>query len=309
MIRIGTRGSKLAVWQAHHVAERLTEANIEAEIITIETKGDKMLNKPMSKLGSKGVFTAELEEQLKIQKIDIAVHSAKDLQSDLPDGLEILAYMKREDPHDVLVSYNTNTKMSDFDRTFVIGTSSTRRVALLRHYYPHIRTADSRGNLQTRMKKLDEGYYDALVLSYAGVARMNFQQYIVEKLPVETFTPPVGQGCIAIECHRDLDDDKKDIIYKLLNDKNSENCLLAERSFLKTLQGGCSIPSFGLATLDENNQITLVGGIISIDGQQIVRDTQRGNHKDALDLGEHTANEVLRKGGDRILEEIKKVLF
>lgn len=304
-IKIGTRGSRLALWQANFVAETLKKEGIQTEIITIETKGDKITNKPVSKIGAKGVFTAEIEAQLLSGKIDIAVHSAKDMQSALPEGLDIIAYTERENPADVLISFNKYARLQDFDNSFVVGTSSTRRIALLRHYFPHVRTAEARGNLQTRMKKLEEGYYDALVLAYAGVKRMDYSEFIVDILPPERFTPPVGQGTIAIEASHKMNAEKRNTLRKLLNHDATEKCLLAERAFLKTLEGGCSIPSFGWATL-RNEQISLMAGIVAMDGTPLIRETLQGNTTEAEQIGNQLAQQVLALGGKEILQNLKK---
>ena len=207
-IRIGTRGSKLALWQAHFVEKKLQDGGLATEIVIIETKGDKILDRALSKIGSKGIFTEELEEQLQNGDIDIAVHSAKDLQSDLGEAFEILAFLERERANDVLISHNTSLSLRQKE-PFVIGTSSTRRTATLRHFYPHLKTVDMRGNLQTRLRKLEEGHCDALLLAYAGVHRMGYDNQIAEYLSLEEFTPAVGQGSVAIECAVSLPTDKK----------------------------------------------------------------------------------------------------
>jgi hydroxymethylbilane synthase len=303
-IRIGTRGSKLALWQANYVADLLQKGGATTELVLVETKGDKILNKALSKIGSKGVFTEELEEHLRQKEVDIAVHSAKDVQSTLPDDLELIAFSEREEVHDVLISFNTDARLDTFNSSYIIGTSSTRRVAQLKHYYPKIRTADVRGNLQTRMKKLEKGNYDALILAYAGVHRMGFSKYIVEAMPTDKFTPAVGQGCVAIEAAKNLDSDKVDLIRKYVNNVDTERCLRAERAYLKTLEGGCSIPVFGLARI-KNQQIELNGGIISLNGQDLVRHRVTGGLDDGANIGQQLAELVLQDGGGEILSEIK----
>ena len=205
-IKIGTRKSKLALWQAHHVAGLLENAGVETELVTMETKGDKVLDVSISKIGSKGVFTEELEEKLAQGEVDIAVHSAKDMQSRLPEGFEIIAFSEREKVNDVLVS---DREVQLTDSTLTIGTSSTRRVAMLRHYYRHIRVVDMRGNLQTRIQKMKDGACDALLLAYAGVHRMGYDDMIRQSISIAEFTPAVGQGCMAIESHLQLDPAKK----------------------------------------------------------------------------------------------------
>ncbi|MCF2501702.1 MULTISPECIES: hydroxymethylbilane synthase [Dyadobacter] len=302
-IKIGTRGSKLALWQAYYVEGLLNEGGIDTEIVIIETKGDKILTRSLSKIGSKGVFTQELEDQLLDGSIDIAVHSAKDLQSQLDDAFELIAFTEREKANDVLVSHNTELSLKSGE-AFVVGTSSTRRVAVLRHFYPHIQTVDMRGNLQTRLRKLNEGHCDALLLAYAGVHRMEYDDKIAEHLLLDEFTPAVGQGSVAIECAVNLAEEKKAIIKKLINHSQTETCLLTERAFLKRLQGGCSIPVFGMATLHED-QINITGGIISLDGQELIRRTETGSISFPEELGTALADELLEAGADRILREIK----
>ncbi|HAS42676.1 MAG TPA: hydroxymethylbilane synthase [Microscillaceae bacterium] len=303
-IKIGTRGSKLALWQAQYVAELLKKGGANPELVIIETKGDKIQNKALSKIGSKGVFTEELEEQLREKKIDIAVHSAKDVQSNLADDLSLIAFSQREQVNDVIISFNGDARLDTFSSSHIIGTSSTRRIAQLRYYHPKVRTADVRGNLQTRLKKLEKGNYDALILAYAGVHRMGYHNYIVEKLPTDQFTPAVGQGCVAIEAANNLDKDKLALIRQQINDEPTEKCLRAERAFLRTLEGGCSIPVFGLATL-QNDQLILNGGIISLGGEKLIKEQVSGHFEEAENLGKQLAQTVLQSGGGQILEEIK----
>jgi len=310
-IRIGTRGSKLALWQAHYVEQKLKAHNIGTEIVIIDTKGDKILDRALSKIGSKGVFTEELEEQLRKGKIDIAVHSAKDLQSELSDDLELIAFTEREQANDVLVSYTKNLALKN-GKSFIIGTSSTRRVAMLKHYYPHIRIVDMRGNLQTRLRKLEEGQCDALLLAYAGVHRMGYDDLIIEQLSPTEFVSPVGQGCVAIEAAKSLADDKRAIIRELINDTDTEICLLTERAYLRRLQGGCSIPSFGRVMLvkDEegNAHLKMTAGLISLDGQKLIKVIEEGALTEGEQLGINVAENVLANGGTEILQSIKESL-
>ncbi len=305
-IRIGTRGSKLALWQAEHIAQLLRPSGMKTEIITIDTKGDKILDVTIGKIGSKGVFTEEIEAKLLDGSIDIAVHSAKDLSSELPDELELIAFTEREQVNDVLVS--TNKHLDLFKTGLRIGTASTRRVAFLKHYYPNIEAVTVRGNLQTRIEKMKAGECDALMLAYAGVHRMGYDHLIAEKIETSYFVPAVGQGCIAIECHKKLDFKKKDAVQRYINHPDTEDCLRAERSFLKTLQGGCSIPSFGYAHY-EGNLITLKAGIISLDGKRVVKIKDAAPAIEAKELGRRVAMEVLAEGGHEILEKIKKNLI
>ncbi len=304
-IRIGTRGSKLALWQANHVADLIRPSGYRTEIVPIETRGDKMLSVSIAKIGSKGVFTEEIEEQLLKGTIDVAVHSAKDVSSYMPDELELIAFTEREVPNDVVISRD---KQITLDRqTVTIGTSSTRRIAFVKHFYPHANTVSIRGNLQTRLAKLDAGDCDALILAFAGVHRMEYDHLITERIDTSYFVPPVGQGTIAVECHKKLSFEKKEIIRRWVNDGNTEDCLRAERAFLKTLEGGCSIPSFGYAWL-EGQTVTLKAGIISLDGKELIKIKKSAPIEDGKELGKGIANEVLAKGGDRILREIRRKL-
>jgi hydroxymethylbilane synthase len=303
IIRIGTRGSKLALWQAEHVAQLIKPSGYKTEIIIIETQGDKMLDVSIAKIGSKGVFTEELEAKLLDGSIDVAVHSAKDLPSDLPEELELIAFTERELVNDVLVSTQSVNLTSD---KLTIGTSSTRRVAFLNHFYPNAQAVSVRGNLQTRIKKMEAGACDALLLAYAGVHRLGYDHLIVEKLETSYFVPAVGQGSIAVECHKKLAFDKKEIIQRWVNHEETEDCIRTERAFLKTLQGGCSIPAFGYAYFD-GGLITLKAGIISLDGQQVVKTKRTSTVAESKELGKHVAHEVLQNGGHKILSDIKQI--
>ncbi|WP_242926787.1 hydroxymethylbilane synthase [Pontibacter vulgaris] len=303
-IRIGTRGSKLALWQANTVADKLTSAGFATEIVIISTKGDQVLDKSLDKIGAKGVFTEELEESLRDGSIEIAVHSAKDVQSTIPADLELVAFMEREKVNDVILSFNPDFKL-ERDTKAVIGTSSTRRRALLKNYYPNITTAESRGNLQTRLKKLEDGQFDVLMLAYAGVVRMGYDNLIVHTFPENEFVPAAGQGSVAIECARSLSVDLKKALKAALDHEDTHVCLLAERAFLRTMEGGCSIPSFALATLTETG-VSINGGIVSLDGQILLQETLIGANAQAEAIGEQLARSILAKGGAEILKNIKE---
>lgn len=303
-IKIGTRGSKLALWQAEYIADLLKAGGLNTEIVKIETKGDKILDVSISKIGSKGVFTEEIEQQLANGSIDIAVHSAKDLQSELDEGFSIIAFTEREKVNDVLIG-SKDIDLSDTSKEIVIGTSSTRRVATFRHFYPNVVTKEVRGNLQTRIRKLEEGNYDALMLAYAGVKRMNYQNMIRETLSLEEFIPAVGQGSVAIEIHENLPAEKAERLKSLLNHRPTETCLLAERGYLRKLQGGCSIPVFALATLSDGGELSITGGIVSLDGKERIIHTEKGSPEDAESIGMNLGEKVLNSGGDKILQTIK----
>jgi hydroxymethylbilane synthase len=293
------------MWQTETVAARLQQNGIETIICSMETTGDKILNTTIAKIGSKGVFTEELEAQLAGGITDIAVHSAKDMQSSLPAGFSLIAFTERERVNDVLISFDPALNIEDTSRHIRIGTSSVRRIALLQHFYPHLETVEMRGNLQTRIEKMKKGACDALMLAYAGVKRMDYQDMIVKIFPESDFIPPVGQGCIAVEASDNLAEDKKKMIRDCLNKRESEVCLLAERAFLKRLEGGCSIPAFALATLADG-QITLTGGLASLDGTKILKKCLIGPEATAEKLGEQLGNHILENGGKEMLAEIRQ---
>ena len=267
-----------------------------------------MLDRSLSKIGTKGIFTQELEDQLREGRIDIAVHSAKDLPSNLPHDLRIIAFTEREQANDVLVSRDKTLSLTN-GRAFRIGTSSTRRVAMLNHYCPHLTTVDMRGNLQTRIRKLDEGQCDALLLAYAGVHRMGYDDLIVEHLPLQDFTPAVGQGSVAIEVAVNAADQAlQDSLGTILNHESTAACLLAERAFLARLEGGCSIPSFALAHWIDEQTISLTGGLVSLDGSQLLRETFTGAANEAATLGHALAESTLERGGSELLQTIRQQL-
>jgi len=295
------------MWQAEFVKSELAKNGVEAVLVPIETKGDKVLDVSISKIGSKGVFTEELEEMLEKGTVDIAVHSAKDLQSELPSDFQIIAFSSREKENDVLVSRNKNVKLEDKNATFLIGTSSTRRVATLAHHFPNIKTVEVRGNLQTRIKKMDAGLCDALLLAYAGVYRMGYHDMINQELPLELFTPAVGQGSLAIEISSNLDEEKKKKIREVINDPLTEKKLLAERAYLRKLKGGCSIPAFANAQI-QNNEIILMAGIYSLDGKKLIQESARGSMAEPERIGDGLGEIILKSGGAEVLAKINKEL-
>lgn len=303
-IKIGTRRSPLAQWQANWVAQKLHDHGVTSELVLIETKGDRILHVGIPEIGSKGVFTEDLERQLATANIDIAVHSAKDMPSELPPGFEIVAFTQREQAHDVVVSFKSKLSL---EQPLTLGTSSTRRVALLRHYYPHIKTCKVRGNLQTRIGKAEKGEMDGLVLAYAGVHRMELGHLIKKRLPVTQFVPAVGQGSLAIEVSDKLSADKKALLKQYLDDTPTSTALRSERAFLKRLQGGCSIPAFAHATIDKRI-LYLQGGIVSLDGSQKIEFRMQSNVDEGVKLGDQLAQKVLLSGGDQILTKIKEEL-
>jgi hydroxymethylbilane synthase len=304
-INIGTRKSKLAMWQTELVVGILAENGMASTINSMETIGDKILDTTIAKIGSKGVFTVELEEQLLAGITDIAVHSAKDLQSQLSDQFTLIAFTAREKVNDVLLSDDITVDIDNSSKPLVIGTSSVRRRAFLQHYYPHVTIVEMRGNLQTRLRKMHEGTCDALMLAYAGVKRMGYDNLIVREFPADQFVPPVGQGCIAIEAATALDPDKKEQVRRAVNNTESEICLLTERAFLKKLEGGCSIPAFGYCRR-EGRELILTAGLASLDGATMLRVEQRGDVAEPLQLGVSVGEAILAQGGKELLAEIRK---
>lgn len=306
-IRIGTRGSKLALWQAYHIQDLLKSKGLESEIVIIDTKGDKILDVSIAKIGSKGVFTEELEDQLSSGSIDIAVHSAKDMQSKLPEEFEIIAFTEREKENDIILSHHSAIDFSNPDKPLLLGTSSTRRIATLKHFYPHIKTVEVRGNLQTRIAKMEAGLCDALLLAFAGAHRMGYDDMIRHELSLDEFTPAVGQGSVAIESSIKLDPVIKSRIIEACHHEATGFRLLAERAYLRILEGGCSIPVFALAE-NQADKLTLKGGIVSLNGSKRIIHQVSGQASQAEDLGKELAKLVLASGGDDILKEIKSEL-
>lgn len=303
-LRIGTRGSKLALWQTHYVAEKLRAGGIETEIIIISTRGDQRQDVAIAEIGTKGVFTEEIEHQLQQGTIDLAVHSAKDLQSSLPEAFEIVAFTEREQVPDVLVSHQSEIDLANVE-SLTIGTSSARRKALLLHHFPKVKTVEMRGNLQTRIAKMEAGQCDALMLAYAGVHRMGYDASIAYQFSLDQMIPAVGQGSVAIEALSSLDQAKKEAVRALVNHADTEYRLQAERAYLKELRGGCSVPVFALADL-VNEEITLRGGVVSLDGKTLLQDQASGSKLRAEAVGETLAGKIIARGGEQILQEIRE---
>ncbi|MEM9718022.1 MAG: hydroxymethylbilane synthase [Bacteroidota bacterium] len=291
-VRIGTRNSQLALWQTHQVKGLLEAQGIKTTIEEIQSEGDRNQTDALYAMGSVGVFTRALDEALLSDKIDIAVHSAKDIPSSIPEELEIVAFLKRENPREVLLGASKEVQLENFSRPWSIGTSSVRRKAQLAFFAPHIQVKDIRGNLNTRLKKLQNGEYDGILLAYAGVKRMGWEHLITQKLNVQSFVPAVGQGAVAVVAKRSYDSFDK--VRSLLNHKPTDWAIRAERSFLRTMQGGCHTPIFGLATLVQDH-LSLTGGIASLDGKRMVKKTMEGSATQGAELGKQLAREVLEE--------------
>jgi len=294
-IVIGSRGSKLALWQAHHIAARLAEFGAETRIEIIKTTGDKITDVPLAKVGGKGLFTREIEEALLAGAIDVAVHSLKDLPSVGPAGLTLAAIPEREDPRDALVGLPL-TELREGSR---VGTSSLRRAAQLRALGRGMITANLRGNVDTRLRKLDEGEYDAIVLAAAGLRRLGWQDRIRELIPVEIMCPAVGQGALAIQTREDSGPAQE--LVKRLNHPASMIAVTAERALLATLEGGCQVPVGGFARVDAGT-VHLRAIVASPDGSRIIRGERSG--VDPAKIGVELGRELLDKGAREILREV-----
>lgn len=302
-LRIGSRGSILARWQAEFVRKQLFQlTGVEAEIIIIKTSGDKMQQSPLTQIGGKGIFIKELEEALLEESVDLAVHSVKDIPTDTPSRLHFPAVCRRDDVRDCLISH-TGTPLAALRQGARVGTSSLRRQAQLRHYRADLDLRELRGNVDTRLRKVESGEYDAIVLSKAGLDRLGWGQKITEALSTEISLPAVGQGAIAIES-RVKDQEVADILGKL-DDQETRTAIIAERALLAALQGGCQVPLGAWARL-ERGELVMEAVVCSVDGTQYVREKASGPPEQAAQLGEQVAR-VLAEGGARnILEEVQR---
>ncbi len=301
-IRIGTRGSKLALWQAEWVKNRLKESHphIRVELVKIKTTGDKILDAPLAKIGGKGLFVKEIEEALLSGRVDLAVHSMKDVPTLLPEGLHLKAITKREDPRDVLVSKD-GRPLKELPQGAHIGTSSLRRQCQLWHIREDFKISPLRGNLDTRLRKLSEGLYDAIVLAGAGIRRLGFEDHITEYLPAELMLPAIGQGALGIETR--VDDVFINELVAPLNHGETSTCVRAERAFLERLEGGCQVPIAAHARV-ENNRLKLTGLVGTTDGRTIYRDSVEGEVDNPERVGRELAERLLGMGAERILKEL-----
>ena len=301
-IIIGTRGSKLALWQADYIEQRLREQypGLSVTQKRVTTKGDRILDVPLAKIGGKGLFTKELEEEMLSGGIDLAVHSLKDMPAKVPDGLVIAAVTKRLDPGDALVS-NRFSSFEELPQGAKVGTSSLRRRAQLLCARPDLEMLDLRGNVNTRLRKLDEGEYDAIVLAVAGLKRLGFADRIRQVLPRDMVLPAVGQGALAIETRAD-DKETRDML-AFLRDDDTICCTEAERSFLARVEGGCQVP-VGVYATAEGDDLKVEAVIASLDGQRFYRGDVKGARKEASGLGKSLAEKLLEEGGAEILKEL-----
>jgi hydroxymethylbilane synthase len=305
-IRIGTRESKLARLQTDMVVARLSETHpqLKVEVIGVTTHGDKVLNKPLAEMGTRGVFVKELEEALLSDSVDMVVHSLKDLPTDLPDGLRLGAVLHREDPRDVLVS-KLDYPLSELPKGSKIATSSRRRAAQIRALRQDLEFVDIRGNIPTRLMKLDQGQCDAMVLAAAGLLRLDVGDRITQWFDPHTeSTPAVGQGALAIECREG--DERVQEILSALNDAEVEVQVSAERAFLAALGGGCSVPIGALCSRGTSGYLMLTGCIAALDGSKIYRETAEGTADEAETLGKELAERMAASEAAQVLESLKQ---
>lgn len=304
-IRIGSRKSQLALIQTHWVKEQLSLKfpNIQFEVHTMSTKGDKILDVPLAKIGDKALFTKELELGMIDREIDFAVHSLKDLPTRLPEGLGLATITERENPADALVVHekHKDKQIETLPEGAVIGTSSLRRLAQLRHHFPHFEFKDVRGNLNTRLAKLDSGEYDALILAAAGLGRLGMAERIHQVIPKEISLHAVGQGALGIECL--ADNENLISLLKAIEHPQTRDRTLAERAFLRELEGGCQVP-IGVNTEINGSELTLTGLVASIDGTKRVQDTVTGSLSEPEKIGTQLAERLREQGAQEILDEI-----
>lgn len=310
-ISIGTRGSQLALWQANWVKSELEKKNpgIVVEIINIKTTGDKILDVPLAKVGGKGLFVKEIEEALFDKRIDLAVHSMKDVPTDFPKGLHLAAITEREDSRDALItavrSQKITKKFKDLPNGATIGTSSLRRSSQLLNIRPDLKIMQLRGNLNTRLKKLDEGRYDAIILAAAGVKRLGWTDRITEYLPQEISLPAIGQGALGIETR--IDDKEINKLVAFFDHPPTSIAVRAERALLKRLEGGCQVPIAAYGEV-KNNQLKLIALVASTDGKKIIKDFITGPTNKAESIGIELAEKLLKMGAWDILKEVYKIV-
>lgn len=303
-LTIATRGSELALWQANHTRDRLLRCattELEVELLVLKTKGDKILDVPLAKVGGKGLFVKEIEEALLDGRADIAVHSMKDVPAHLEPGLHMAAVSERADPRDAFCS-NKASSLDELPAGSVVGTSSLRRAAQIRVLRPDLEIRSLRGNVPTRLAKLDAGEYDAIILAAAGLDRLGFSARITEKLSVDRSLPAVGQGALGIET-RASDKETTDLVYLAMNHAIDASRVAAERSFLAYLEGGCQAPIAGYARY-EGGELLLDGFVGRPDGSVMLRASGRGTQAGAAELGRSVAADLVAQGALPILEEL-----
>ena len=297
-LRIGSRGSQLALWQANHIAGLLRDRGNEIEIEIIKTTGDKITDVALTKVGTKGMFTKEIEEALAEGRVDLAVHSLKDLPTEVPPPFEIAAITKRENPRDVFCSKQYAT-IDALPRGARIGTSSLRRQAQLKALRPDLEIHPLRGNVDTRLRKLEEGQYDAVILAAAGLNRLGKTELIKQVIPAEVMCPAAGQGALGIEIRAGDETTRQHILF--LEDEDARAATSCERALLNKLGGGCQVPIGAFAEM-RNGKVHLDALVADPDGSKVLRESREGSHP--LQLGEAVGETLLRRGGDVILEQV-----
>ncbi|MCA1618481.1 MAG: hydroxymethylbilane synthase [Acidobacteria bacterium] len=304
VIIIGSRGSKLALWQAEWVKARLEplEPGVAVRIEIFKTTGDVRLDVPLSTIGGQGAFTKELEVALLDRRVDVAVHSLKDLPTVTPDGLAITATPEREDPRDALVlragAVTGSASLGNLAAGAVVGTSSLRRIAQLKHLRPDVQIKDLRGNVDTRLRKLDSGEYDALILAAAGLRRLGLGGRISAAIEPEEMLPAVGQGALGVETR--ADDAATNALVSRLDDRRTRSAVHAERALLRCLGGGCQVPIAAHATV-QGGRLKLYGLVATLEGSEVLRDSVEGDAADAAGLGEQLAARLIERGAARLL--------
>ena len=298
---IGTRGSALALWQARFVAETIEKRHpqVHVELITIKTRGDKILDTPLATIGGKGLFTKEIEDALLEKRVDLAVHSMKDLPTDLPDGLRLAAVMEREDPRDVFISRDSRS-LAELSAGERIGTSSLRRKAFLLHSFPGLEVISIRGNVDTRLRKIETENLAGVVLAAAGIRRMGVADRVTTYLDPDFMIPAIGQGALAIETR--AGDSQTNGIVEALNHAITAQCVHIERAFLKRLGGGCQVPIAAHCVCD-GDEIRVTAAVAHPDGDPVVRDAFEGSASDA-NVGVALADSLIRQGADSILRDV-----
>ncbi len=303
-IRIGTRGSQLALYQAEKTREVLVEMlpGIPVELVVIKTKGDKILDVALSKIGDKGLFTKEIENALLSNEVDLAVHSLKDLPTTLPEGLKLGAVLERGEFRDAFVSRD-GRKLNEMTADDVIATSSLRRKAGLLRFRPELQIVDIRGNVQTRLRKMEEGHCDGMLMAAAGLQRLQLERYITEILDPEVLIPATSQGIIAIESR--IDDERVDAILESINHAGTWKAAVVERGFLRSIEGGCQVP-VGCYTRMEGDTVHITGFVASPDGQEYLRGAFSGAVAGGEKVGEELSGMLLARGAGRILSSLRE---
>jgi hydroxymethylbilane synthase len=300
-LRIGSRGSQLALWQANFVAALLREQGHDVTIEVIKTTGDKITDVALAKVGTKGMFTKEIEEALAEGRIDLAVHSMKDVPTELAQEFDLAAIMKREDARDAFISVKSH-RIDDLRQGARVGTSSLRRQCQLKAMRPDLETIPLRGNVDTRLKKLESGEYDAIILAAAGVHRLGLHKHLRYRIPTEIMCPAVGQGALAIEIRRD--DSALRSLLGFLDHADTRAEISCERSLLAGLGGGCQVPIGAFAITEERKQMWLRAMVGRPDGSEILRDLRAGRAASPVELGRQVAERLLARGADKILSDV-----